>query len=171
MSERLRVGMLAPIAWRVPPRHYGPWERVVSILTEGLVARGVDVTLFATADSITLARLVAVAPRGYAEDPSMDAKVFECLHIAAAFEQASAGAFDILHNHFDFLPLTYSRLVSTPVVTTVHGFSSERIVPVYRAYNSSTHLVATSASSTRADLDHASTIHHRVPLHEFTSSP
>jgi hypothetical protein len=61
MSERLRVGMLAPVAWRVPPLHYGPWERVVSILTEGLVARGVDVTLFATADSRTRARLVAVS--------------------------------------------------------------------------------------------------------------
>jgi len=122
--------MLAPVAWRVPPVHYGPWERVVSILTEGLVARGVDVTLFATADSQTSARLIAVAPRGYAEDTSLDAKVYECLHIAAAFEQAATGAFDILHNHFDFLPLTYSRLVSTPVVTTVHGFSSERILPV-----------------------------------------
>src|SRR5207248_2119992 len=171
MAERLRVGMLAPIAWRVPPVHYGPWERVVSILTEGLVARGVDVTLFATADSITRARLAAVAPRGYAEDSSLDAKVYECLHIAAAFEQASKGAFDILHNHFDFLPLTYSRLVSTPLVTTVHGFSSERIVPVYRAYNSSTHLVAISASDRRADLDYAATIHHGIPLDEFTFSP
>ena len=140
--------MLAPVAWRVPPLHHGPWERVVSILTEGLVARGVDVTLFATADSLTRARLMAVAPRGYAEDRSLDAKVYECLHIAAAFEQASNGAFDILHNHFDFLPLTYSRLVSTPVVTTVHGFSSERIVPVYRAYNSRIHLVAISAADT-----------------------
>ena len=124
MADRLRVGMLAPIAWSVPPRHYGPWERVVSILTEGLVARGVEVTLFATADSTTRARLMAVAPRGYAEDPSLDAKVYECLHVGAAFEQAAAGSFDILHNHFDFLPLTYSRLVPTPVVTTVHGFSS-----------------------------------------------
>jgi glycosyltransferase involved in cell wall biosynthesis len=171
MSERLRVGMLAPIAWRVPPAHYGPWERVVSILTEGLVARGVDVTLFATADSITRARLVARAPRGYAEDPSLDAKVYEGLHIAAAFEQAAAGAFDILHNQFDFLPLTYSRLVSTPVVTTVHGFSSERIVPVYRAYNSTTHLVAISAADRRADLDYAATIHHGIPLDEFTFRP
>jgi glycosyltransferase involved in cell wall biosynthesis len=168
MTDRLRVGMLAPVAWRVPPLHYGPWERVVSILTEGLVARGVDVTLFATADSVTRARLVAVAPRGYAEDSSMDAKVFECLHIAAAFEQASADGFDILHNHFDFLPLTYSRLVSTPVVTTVHGFSSERIVPVYRAYNSTSHLVAISDSDRRADLDYAATIHHGIPLNEFT---
>src|SRR5437868_12962 len=168
MAERLRVGMLAPVAWRVPPRHYGPWERVVSILTEGLVARGIDVTLFATADSITRARLMAVVPRGYAEDPSLDAKVYECLHIAAAFEHASSGAFDILHNHFDFLPLSYSRLVSTPVVTTVHGFSSERILPVYRTYNSTTHLVAISASDRRADLDYAATIHHGIPLSEFT---
>ena len=168
MTDRLRVGMLAPIAWRVPPLHYGPWERVVSILTEGLVARGVDVTLFATANSSTRARLEAVAPRGYAEDPSVDAKVYECLHIAAAFERASNGAFDILHNHFDFLPLTYSRMVSTPLVTTVHGFSSDRIVPVYRAYNSTTHLVAISASDRRADLEYAATIHHGIPLDEFT---
>lgn len=169
-SDRLRVGMLAPVAWRVPPLHYGPWERVVSILTEGLVARGVDVTLFATANSCTRARLVAVAPRGYAEDPSLDAKVYECLHIATAFEQASTGVFDIVHNHFDFLPLTYSRLISTPVVTTVHGFSSDRIVPVYAAYNSTTHLVAISASDRRAELDYAATIHHGIPLDEFTFS-
>src|SRR5690349_9380533 len=171
MTERLRVGMLAPVAWRVPPLHYGPWERVVSILTEGLVARGVDVTLFATADSITSAQLVAVAPRGYAEDTSLDTKVYECLNIAAAFEKASSGAFDILHNHFDFLPLTYTRLISTPVVTTVHGLSSERIVPVYRAYNSSTHLVAISASDRRSDLDYAATTHHGIPLEEFTFQP
>src|ERR1700716_670918 len=171
MTDRLRVGMLAPVAWRVPPLHYGPWERVVSILTEGLVARGVDVPFFATSDSITRARLVAVAPRGYAEDSSLDAKVYECLHIAAAFEEASRGAVDILHNHFDFLPLTYSRLVATPVVTTVHGFSSERIVPVYRAYNSTTHLVAISAADRRADLEYAATIHHGIPLDECTFRP
>src|SRR3954465_14707318 len=105
----MRIGMLAPISWRVPPRHYGPWERVVSILTEGLVARGVDVTLFSTAHSITRARLFPVAPRGYAEDESLDAKVYEGLHIGAAFEYAARGECDILHNHFDFLPLTYSR--------------------------------------------------------------
>ncbi|MGI9147962.1 MAG: glycosyltransferase, partial [Chloroflexota bacterium] len=167
----MRVGMLAPIAWRVPPRHYGPWERVVSILTEGLVARGVEVTLFATADSTTAGRLVSVAPHGYAEDLSLDAKVYECLHVGAAFEQAAAGAFDILHNHFDFLPLTYSRLVLTPVVTTVHGFSSERILPVYRAYNTATHLVAISAADRRPDLTYAATIHHGIPLDEFTFDP
>src|SRR5437870_3287301 len=125
MAQRLRVGMLAPISWRVPPRHYGPWERVVSLLTEGLAERGVDVTLFATADSITGARLRSVCPRPLAEDPSLDAKVWECLHIANAFERARD--FDLIHNHYDFLPLSYASLVDTPVLTTIHGFSSARI--------------------------------------------
>ena len=167
MPDRpIRVGMLAPISWRVPPRHYGPWERVVSILTEGLVARGVDVTLFATADSVTDARLHAVAPRGYSEDPALDAKVYEGLHIAAAFERAAE--LDLIHNHFDFLPLTYSRLVKTPVVTTIHGFSSERIVPVFRAYNDIGHYVAISDADRHPMLTYAATIHHGIPLAEFT---
>src|SRR4051794_29148544 len=118
----MRVAMLAPIAWRVPPRHYGPWEQFTSLLTEGLVERGVDVTLFASADSVTEARLVATVPVGYAEDPALDAKVCEALHIGAVFERAHE--FDVVHNNFDFLPLSYSRLVETPVVTTIHGFSS-----------------------------------------------
>src|SRR5690349_20428003 len=119
-ASRLRIGVIASIAHRTPPRGYGPWEQVASTLTEGLVALGHDVTLFATADSITSAALHAEAPRGYEEDPEVDAKVFEALHNAAAFERAND--FDVLSNQFDFMPLSYSRLVSTPVVTTVHGF-------------------------------------------------
>ena len=111
---------------------------------------------------------MSVAPRGYAEDASLDAKVYECLHIASAFEHAAAGAFDILHNHFDFLPLSYSRLISTPFVTTIHGFSSDRIVPVYQAYQDVTQLVAISAADRRSDLAYAATIHHGIPLDEFT---
>jgi len=98
--------MLAPISWRTPPRHYGPWEWVASLLTEGLVRQGVDVDLFATGNSQTSARLRWVAARPYSEDPQMDAKVWECLHIAALFEEADQ--YDLIHNHFDFLPLTYS---------------------------------------------------------------
>jgi hypothetical protein len=162
----MRVGMIAPISWRVPPRHYGPWERVVSILTEGLVTRGIDVTLFATADSVTSARLVAVAPAGYSEDPSIDAKAYEGLHIAAAFERA--GEFDLLHNHFDFLPLTYSRLVNTPVVTTIHGFSSDRILPVFRAYNDIGHYVSISEADRHPSLNYVATVYHGIPPGEFT---
>jgi glycosyltransferase involved in cell wall biosynthesis len=162
---RLRLAMLSPIAWRTPPRHYGPWERVVSLLTEGLVARGVDVTLFATGDSCTAARLEWVCPRGYEEDPGILPKVWECLHIARVFE--NAGRFDLIHNHFDFLPLAWSRLVDTPVVTTIHGFSSPGILPVYRAYNSSTFYVAISQADRHPDLDYVATVHHGIEVEEF----
>ena len=162
----MRIAMLAPIAWRVPPRHYGPWEQVVWLLTEGLVERGIDVTLFATADSQTRARLVAVCPRPYEEDPTLDVKVWECLHISEVFERAEA--FDFIHNHFDFLPLTYSGLVRTPVVTTIHGFSSERILPVYRKYNGRTYYVAISHADRHPDLDYVATIYHGLDLKAFT---
>ncbi|RRR70038.1 MAG: glycosyltransferase family 4 protein [Candidatus Viridilinea halotolerans] len=162
----MKIAMLAPIAWRVPPRHYGPWERVVSLLTEGLVARGVDVTLFATADSVTSARLAPICPRPYAEDPTLDAKVWECLHIAALFERAAE--FDLIHNHFDFLPLSYSALVTTPMVTTIHGFSSPSILPVYQRYNQSGHYVAISNADRHPSLTYRATIYHGIALEEFT---
>lgn len=161
----MRIAMLAPISWRVPPRHYGPWERVVSILTEGLVKRGIEVTLFATADALTSAHLVAICPRPYSEDPSLDAKVWECLHIAAVCEQA--GEFDLIHNHFDFLPLTYSRLVQTPMLTTIHGFSSSRILPVYEAYNDRVAYVSISNADRHPHLDYIATIYHGIPADEF----
>src|SRR3954470_19355387 len=101
-SARLRVGVLASIAHRTPPRDYGPWEQVASTLAEGLVALGHEVTLFATADSLTAGRLHAVAPTGYEEDTGYEVKAYEALHIAAAFERA--GEFDLISNQFDFLP-------------------------------------------------------------------
>ncbi len=168
-TNQLKVAMLAPISWRVPPRHYGPWEQFVSLLTEGLVARGVDVTLFATADSVTRARLVGTAPTGYSEDAGLDPKVWEGLHIAAVFERA--GEFDLIHNSFDFLPLTYSGLVDTPVVTTIHGFSSEAIVPVYEKYNDRGYYVAISDSDRHDNLDYVATIHHGIDMQAFVVYP
>jgi glycosyltransferase involved in cell wall biosynthesis len=161
----MRVAILAPISWRVPPRHYGPWEQFVSLLTEGLVGRGVDVTLFATADSVTGARLVGTAPTGYSEDETLDPKVWEGLHIAAVFERADE--FDLIHNSFDFLPLTYSRLVETPILTTIHGFSSPRIVRVYRQYNDRVGYVSISDSDRHAELDYLATIHHGIDMAAF----
>ena len=160
--------MLAPIAWRVPPRHYGPWERVVSLLTEGLVAKGVDVTLFATADSVTSATLDAVCPRPYEEDDTLDAKAWECLHIAHLLEQAER--FDLIHNHFDFLPLSYSELTDTPVVTTIHGFSSERILPVYERYDKSSYYVSISDADRHPNLSYEATVYHGIDFGEFSLS-
>lgn len=139
---------------------------MASTLTEGLVRHGHDVTLFATADSNTSARLRAVAATGYEETPGMDAKVWESLHISAAFERA--GEFDVISNQFDFLPLTYSRLTRTPVVTTIHGFSSERIVPVFAAYDDTTHYVAISESDRHPCLHYSATIHHGIDVDAFT---
>ena len=160
--------MLSSISWRTPPQAYGPWELVTSLLTEGLVRRGIEVTLFATGESQTAGRLVSVVPRGYSEEPGMDAKVWECLHIAEVFERASTGEFDLIHNQFDFLPLSYSRLVNVPMVTTIHGFSSERIVPVYEKYNDSGYYVAISEADKHPKLHYAATIHHGIPMEQFT---
>lgn len=165
----LRIAVLAPIAWSTPPRHYGPWELFASLLTNGLVALGHDVTLFATGDSVTDASLHAVVDTGWSSDDTIEPKVAECLHIAAAFERA--GDFDIIHNGFDFLPLTYSGLVDTPVVTTIHGFSSPAIVPVYERYDRSTHYVAISDADRHPRLTYAATIHHGIDVDAFDLHP
>jgi glycosyltransferase involved in cell wall biosynthesis len=131
-----------------------------------LVARGVEVTLFATADSITAGKLHAVCERGYEESDQIEPKVWECLHIAEVFERA--GEFDLIHNHFDFLPLTYSGLVNTPLVTTIHGFSSPRILPVFEKYNGRTFYVAISEADRSPGLDYVATVHHGIDLAAFT---
>jgi glycosyltransferase involved in cell wall biosynthesis len=161
----MRIAMLAPISWRTPPRHYGPWELVTSLLTEALVAKGVDVTLFATADSETAGTLAAVVPMGYSEDRSLDAKVMEMLHVSHVFERASE--FDLIHNQADFVPLAFSRLVKTPQVTTIHGFSSERIVPVFKRYDDVVNYVAISDADRHPTLKYAATIHHGIPIDDF----
>jgi glycosyltransferase involved in cell wall biosynthesis len=168
-NRPLRIGILSSVAHRTPPISYGPWEQVASTLTEGLVALGHEVTLFATTASLTTARLLGVTEHGYEEDADVEAKVVESLHIAQAFERASE--FDVLSNQFDFLPLTYSRLTPTPVVTTIHGFSSQKIVPVYAAYDDIAHYVSISNADRHPALTYDATIHHGIALEQFTFRP
>ena len=156
-----RVAVLAPIAWRTPPRQYGAWETVASNITEGLVARGWDVTLFASRDSVTSARLHSVVDRGYEEDSAVDPKVAEYLHISEVFERAAE--FDLIHSHCDFMALTYTRLVKTPVLTTIHGFSSPRILPVYRKYRDS-YFVSISDSDRAPGLNYLATVYNGIDL-------
>lgn len=165
----MRIAMLAPIAWRTPPRTYGPWELVTSMLTEALVERGIDVTLFATLDSITAAALDGVVPAPYGEDASIDAKVWEFRHLAHLFEQA--GRFDLIHNQADFPAHAFARLTDTPIVTTIHGFSSERILPMYAEYQDVVHYVAISDADRHPDLRYAATIHHGIPIDDFPLNP
>lgn len=165
----MKIGMLAPVAWRTPPEHYGPWERVAGLLTEGLVAAGHEVTLFATADSITTATLDAVVPHGYADDDGLDGRVQEALHIARAIERS--GEFDLVHSHLDWLPLALAGAWRAPLVTTVHGFSGPAILPAYRAALAvprAAHLVAISEADRHPALTYAATVHHGIDLGEFT---
>jgi len=162
----MKIALLSPIAWRTPPTHYGPWENIASLICEGLVKKGIDVTLFATEDSITAGKLSAVCPRGYEEDSTIEPKVWECLHISEVFERADE--FDLIHNNFDFLPLSYSGLVETPVLTTIHGFSSAAILPVYEKYNKNNYYVSISNSDRSDKLDYIDTVYHGINLDEFT---
>jgi glycosyltransferase involved in cell wall biosynthesis len=162
----MKIAVLAPVAWRTPPRNYGPWEQVAFNIAEGLTKNGFDVTLFATKDSYTSGTLDGVVEKGYEEDKTSDAKVSECLHISHLMEKA--GDYDIIHNHFDFLPLTYSALIKTPVITTIHGFSSEKIIPVYKKYNRINYYVSISNSDRSAELNYLDTIYHGIEESAFS---
>ncbi|OQX54330.1 MAG: glycosyl transferase [Candidatus Omnitrophica bacterium 4484_213] len=163
--KQKRIAILSPAAWRTPPRTYGAWETVASNITEGLVERGWDVTLFATRDSITKAKLEAVIEKGYEEDKSVNPDVYRSLHISHLFEKADE--FDLIHNHYDFFPLTYSRLVSTPMLTTIHGFSSPTIMPVYQKYKDS-YFVSISDADRAPGLNYLATVYNGIRLADFT---
>ena len=162
----MKIAVLSPIAWRTPPRKYGPWEQVTSNITEGLIENGIDVTLFATGDSLTKGKLEYICKRPYSEDVELDPKVWECLQISHLMEQADK--FDLIHNNFDFLPLTYSRLIRTPMVTTIHGFSTKKILSVYKEYNSTNTYVSISNSDRNPELDYAATVYNGINTDEFT---
>ena len=163
----MKLALLGPVAWRTPPRHYGPWELITSLLAEGLVARGVEVTLFATADSVTGAALDGPCPHGYAEDEFLDGRVYEALHVSHAFGRSAE--FDLVHNHLDWLPLAFSAHCRAPLVTTIHGFSDRRILPAYQAANSA--YVSISDADRVPELDYAATIYHGIDLRTVAFSP
>jgi glycosyltransferase involved in cell wall biosynthesis len=156
----MKIALLGPIAWRTPPRHYGPWEQITGLLADGLAQRGIDVTLFATLDSITLARLEGICARPYEEDDEIDGRVWEALHVAHALTRSAE--FDLIHNHLDWLPLAFSGLAQTPMVTTIHGFSSPRILPAY--LRSNIVFVSISDADRAPELEYAATVYHGVDV-------
>jgi glycosyltransferase involved in cell wall biosynthesis len=162
----MKIAVLAPIAWRTPPRHYGPWEQVASNIAEGMAGLGHEVTLFATGNSRTGGKLEYIAEAPYEEDQSLDPKVWECLHIGHMMEQAAE--FDIIHNNYDFLPLTYSRLIKTPMLTTIHGFSSPKIIPVFKKYNDTGYYVSISNADRSPELNYIATVYNGIKSEDFT---
>jgi glycosyltransferase involved in cell wall biosynthesis len=154
----MNVALLGPIAWRTPPRDYGPWELVTGLLADGLAQRGIEVTLFATLDSITLATLDGICERPYEEDGEIDGRVWEALHVAHALSRSAE--FDLIHNHLDWLPLAFAALAQAPMVTTIHGFSSPRILPAYVCSESA--FVSISDADRTPELEYVATVHHGV---------
>ncbi len=161
------MALLGPIAWRTPPVHYGPWELITSLLAEGLTARGVEVTLFATLDSVTKATLDGVAVHGYEEDPDLDGRIWEALHVSYALGRSRD--FDLVHNHVDWLPLAFSEHCAAPMLTTIHGFSGRNILPAYRRGRSA--YVSISDADRSLDLEYAGTVYHGVDTAGLPAGP
>ena len=161
-----RIAILSPVAWRTPPRAYGAWETVASNITEGLVARGwKDVTLFATKESQTNAKLVGWVERGYEEDKSRIPLVSTVLHISKVMERA--GELDLIHNNFDYIPLTYLPFIKTPMLTTIHGFSDPDILRVYHDHKDS-YYVSISDSDRDKNLPYLATVYNGIDLSNLT---
>lgn len=131
----MRIAQIAPVATTIPPPKSGSVEQMTSLLTEGLVARGHDVTLFATADSTTGARLHAIYAHGYWHDENMwPWELYEMLNLAAAVERARD--FDVIHYQAAYYPmsLAFARLSPTPLVQTLHHSPSEAEVRLWALY-------------------------------------
>jgi glycosyltransferase involved in cell wall biosynthesis len=163
----MRIALLGPVAWRTPPLAYGPWELIVSTLAEGLVASGVEVTLFATLDSVTTAELDGVCPRAYNEDSALDGRVWEALHTGHCLSRSHE--FDLVHNHLDWLPLAMSRLCRAPMLTTIHGFGDRRILPAYQRSTSS--FVSISDADRAPELEYLATVHHGIDVSQWPLQP
>jgi len=168
----MKIGILAPIAWHIPPRKYGPWEQVAGSLADGLASRGIDVTLFATAQAKTKARLEAIVPEPYLESGTWSPQVAESLHFSHCFEHA--GEFDLIHNHVNCYPLAFAPFVRTPILTTLHG-SALLEPPTHPLYLRFKHLPYVSISDAERlglpELNYVATIYNGVDLARFTFHP
>lgn len=177
----MKVAVLSTSSWRTPPRHYGPWELFSSSIAEGLHQRGVDVTLFATKDSQTSAKLEAVVPKGTEEDKfdgsgdiQKNARYWEYLHLANCFDKANT--FDILHNNMNFAPLSFTPHITSKLVTTIHSgridFDTQPLtLEIYKKYNSYSHYVAISNAARHPEINYAATIYHGIRVTDYPFQP
>ncbi len=165
----MRIAQVAPLYESVPPRLYGGTERVVSWLADELVERGHEVTLFASGDSRTHARLVSAWPRALRLDPAQpDPFALHTLELAQAFSRADD--FDVVHCHVDYLAFPYGRLVSTPVVHTLHGRLDLR--PLIHVLTELREVPLVSISDSQREplaglgLNWVATVHHGLPMQD-----
>jgi glycosyltransferase involved in cell wall biosynthesis len=184
----LRIAMLAPVTWPVPPVAYGPWEQVVSNITENLVLMGHEVTLFAAAGSQTAARLVETVPHPLSLWPAEernrtrrldpvsgllvgppDFRALEQQHIATCMETVAKGGFDIVHSHLHVHALVFSRLIHCPLVSTLHGSAWNVVLhPVFDRYRDQPIVSISNAErQLKPDLNYVATVYDGVRVEEF----
>lgn len=140
----MKIAMISPVELRVPPVGYGGTELVVSLLTEELVRRGHDVTLFASGDSVTSARLISPCER-FVRGSGRDGGILTMLNVLNCLEQADQ--FDVIHNHTCFEGLSTARLVATPVLTTLHGGLAGDWLHLFQHYRGWWNTISDSAKS------------------------
>jgi glycosyltransferase involved in cell wall biosynthesis len=172
MTRPLRIAQVAPVAGPLPPSRSGSIETITSLLTEGLVKRGHQVTLFATGHSRTSASLEAIFERGYREDPAMwPWELCELFNLAAALERAAA--FDLIHYQSEYHPfsIAFSRLVSVPLVQTLHHAPEPHEVALWsRHYPDAPFVALSHAQAARMrGLNVVATVHHGLDAGAFTS--
>ena len=163
----MRLAILAPISWPTPPAGYGPWEQIAYNIASGMQARGHDVTLFATGNSHFNGTVASVIPVGVNEDPALNGDVFSALHIGELFRRASE--FDLIHNNFDWKPMTYALgTKAPPLLTTIHGFSSPQILAAYYACAWRSFYVSISNADRDPGLAYLETTYNGIDPTEFT---
>jgi glycosyltransferase involved in cell wall biosynthesis len=175
MDRSMRIAQVAPLFEPVPPRLYGGTERVVSYLTEELVRRGHDVTLFASGDSSTRAALVPVVERAMRFDTARREVLAAELIRELGLVFGRAADFDVIHCHVDYLAFPFDGLTPTPTVHTVHGrLDLPHLTPVYRQFRA-VPLVSISDAQ-RAPLEPlgvhwAGTVYHGLPVERYAFAP
>jgi len=171
----MKIAQIAPLIERVPPKTYGGTERVIHALTEELVRRGHEVTLFATGDSLTSAKLESVYPRGLREAHFKDMyglNLPTLLHLGKAYEMQDK--FDIIHDHLTPITLPIANIAKTSVVMTVHGpFSSENRKLFQAMQRPSLVTISAAQAYHVPGINHAGVVHNGLPMehYPFRSQP
>uniref|UniRef100_B8HKQ7 Glycosyl transferase group 1 n=1 Tax=Cyanothece sp. (strain PCC 7425 / ATCC 29141) TaxID=395961 RepID=B8HKQ7_CYAP4 len=167
----MRIAQVAPLWESVPPPAYGGIELVVGLLTDELVRRGHEVTLFASGDSVTLARLESVHPRAIRLDAKVkEYPIYEMLQLSRVYEQAQN--FDIIHSHMGCAALPYTRLVKTPTVHTLHGvFTPDNEKMFHHARQQPYVSISQAQREPRLELNCVATVYNGVDVDRYTFYP
>ncbi|NMG08000.1 glycosyltransferase family 4 protein [Brasilonema sp. UFV-L1] len=161
----MKIAQIAPLWERVPPSTYGGIELVVSCLTDELVRRGHDVTLFASGDSQTLARLEAVHPRALRLDPNVkEGIMYEMLGASQVYQQAEE--FDIIHSHVGVWTLQLASIASTPTVHTLHGSFTDESSRVYTLHRTQPY-ISISDAQRQPELNYVSTVYNGIKIEDY----